>query len=362
MADVTFGCQVALVVGQHGDFRALYDEMLGDCDLASSLGYDSVWVVEHHFTDYFPIPSPVVLFSHIAARHPDLGLGAAVLVTPWYQPIRLAEELAMLSVMTNGHLHMGLGRGTAKIEYDAYDVPMEESRQRFREALDVIRLGLKGDPFTYQGDIFCVSREVPLKPVARDNISLYGAIGSPQSAGINGELGLPPLSVGNFPFHLQQKILGTWHDAAEAAGHSTDVVKPIVVGCLMADTDDEAKEIARKEVPAFFDLQARHYEVDADHWKNIHGYEQFSKFFMNLKRLSKPENLDPWMEMQLFGSPDTVAERVQKYLDLGFNYIVLSAASPMMSTERRRDTLRRFATQVAPHFRASRKVAAGQAS
>jgi luciferase-like monooxygenase len=71
--------------------------------LGAKLGYDAAWVVEHHFSDYYPTPSPLLLLSHIAARCPGFGLGTAVLVTSWHQPLRMAEEIAMLRLLDVGY-------------------------------------------------------------------------------------------------------------------------------------------------------------------------------------------------------------------------------------------------------------------
>jgi alkanesulfonate monooxygenase SsuD/methylene tetrahydromethanopterin reductase-like flavin-dependent oxidoreductase (luciferase family) len=326
--------------------------MLDDCAVAVDAGYDSVWIVEHHFTDYFPTPSPLLFLSHVAAKFPDLSLGTCVLVLPWYQPLRLAEELAMLSNLTRADLHIGVGRGTAKIEYDAFGVPMEESRTRFRDGVALIRAALGGGAFEFEGRSFRMHRRVQMRPPAkRDRIHLYGAIGSPQSAEIMGALALPPLSVGNFPFPVQKQILDTWSATLGAENGPEKYLKPIVIGCEIADTDEEARERARQVVPDFFRLQVQHYEVDQDHWKHIDGYQQFSRFFGNLRRLTDPRNLDPWMNFQLFGTPDTIERQIRRYMELGFNYFVLSAASPSMDPASRHAMLRRFMRDVAPRFR-----------
>ena len=79
--------------------------------------------------------------AHIAAKFPDLSLGTSVLVLPWYHPLRLAEEIAMLNSLTRGTLHLGIGRGTAKMEYDAYNVDMNEGRARFAEVFRIVEKG-----------------------------------------------------------------------------------------------------------------------------------------------------------------------------------------------------------------------------
>src|SRR3977135_2699366 len=106
-----------------------------DCELGHRLGYDAAWLLEHHFSDYYPTPSPLLMMAHIAAKFPDLARCPAVLVLPWYRPLRLAEEIAMLNSLTRGTLHLGIGRGTAKMEYDAYNVDMNEARESFAECL-----------------------------------------------------------------------------------------------------------------------------------------------------------------------------------------------------------------------------------
>ena len=84
--------------------------------------------------------------SHLAAAFPGLSLGSCVLVLPWYNPLRLAEEISMLSHFCKGDLHLAFGRGTAKIEYDAYDIDMSSAKERFKEAIKIINQALLGEP------------------------------------------------------------------------------------------------------------------------------------------------------------------------------------------------------------------------
>ena len=115
MTDVRFGFQAAAAGDGGQSDQELYRDLMDDCALGSRLGYDAAWLLEHHFSDYFPTPSPLLLMSHIAARFPDLSLGTSVLVLPWYHPLRLAEEIAMLNLLSKGTLHLGIGRGTARL-------------------------------------------------------------------------------------------------------------------------------------------------------------------------------------------------------------------------------------------------------
>ena len=151
MSEIKFGTVISAVGEPGASDAAQYVEALTDADRVAELGYDAFWVIEHHFSDYFPTPSPLVMLSHLAGRYPDMDLGTCVLVLPWYSPLRLAGEIAMLSQLSRGELHIGFGRGLARLEYDAFGVSMTETRARFRECREVIGRALAGGSFTYGG-------------------------------------------------------------------------------------------------------------------------------------------------------------------------------------------------------------------
>ncbi|MDA0663657.1 MAG: LLM class flavin-dependent oxidoreductase [Proteobacteria bacterium] len=348
---ITFGFQVAPSSDAATSDHDLYQDVIEDCKLGEAMGYEAAWLLEHHFSDYYPTPSPLLFMAHIAAACPDLGLGTSVLVLPWYHPLRIAEEISMVNTLTRGTLHLGIGRGTAKSEYDAYAIDMREARGRFDESYRIIEAGLTGEPFTFKGKYFDIPREIRIRPAPTgQKVNFYGAIGSPGSAAIMARLGLPPLCLAQFPDSLLAKILGNWRAAAEETGRETNVTTPIQVKCFIADTDAEARDLARKYLPRNFVVQAKHYEVDANPWEGIEDYAVFTKMFGNMRAMMDPDNLGPLIDQNLVGSPDTVARRVQAMNDLGFNYFLVSTAMPGTPKEVRREMYRRFAVDVAPRF------------
>ncbi|MDA0705008.1 MAG: LLM class flavin-dependent oxidoreductase [Proteobacteria bacterium] len=348
---VHFGHTVAPVDRVGADDAALYRECLIDCEFGQALGYDGAWFLEHHFTDYFPTPSPMLFMAYAAARVPGLSLGTAVLVTPWYHPLRFAEEVAMLSLLSERPLHLGIGRGTAKLEYDAWGVDMEEARERFAECLEITRLAHAGEPFQFEGKHFRMGRKVPMRPAPRtERINFYGAIGSPNSAEIMADLDLPPLVVANFPLHVQTRVIEAWENRTRARGGRLDRDRPIMVQAWIADTDAEAQALVRRWAPPYFDLQARHYQPDENAYQDIKSYEQFAKFFGNLKRMADPEQMGPWIDLQFVGTPATVRRQVQVYIDIGFNRFIIQVATYGVPRAVRHEMLRRFATDVAPEF------------
>ena len=129
----------------------IFGEMLEQIEYAEEVGFDSIWIAEHHSSRYGICPSLMPLLSHIAARTRNIRIGAGVSVLPFHNPIFLAEESAMLDVLSNGRLDFGVGRGSADYEYGNFNVDFDTRDGRTQEALDII-LGLwTQSDFSFQG-------------------------------------------------------------------------------------------------------------------------------------------------------------------------------------------------------------------
>lgn len=349
--DITFGFQLSAVDETGTSDADLYATMVADADLGYRLGYDTAWVVEHHFSDYFPQPSPLTILSHVAARCPGIGLGTMVLVTPWYQPVRLAGDIAVLSHLSKGPLHLGLGRGNAPMEYEAFGVSMSEAKQRFEECWQILDEALDGEPFSYRGKHLEVARTVRIRPnPRREQINFYGAIGNPASATKIAELGLSPISNGTLPFATQRTVLKTWGEVAGGAGMDIDVAKPVGVTLVLADTDEEARDLARKLMPRWYELQVEHYAYDARRHHDLPDYRPFAETHQRRIAMTNPDNLDPLFDVSFIGSPDTIRRRLAEYIDIGFTHFILQAATPDIPRALRAQWLTRFATEIAPEF------------
>src|SRR6204780_5319153 len=162
---------------------ALYNEHMALGDLAEPLGFDSLFALEHHFTGYAMSPSPLQLLSYFAGRTKRIHLGTAVIVIPWHDPIRIAEQIALLDVLSGGRCLFGFGRGAARVEYEGFRIPMDEARPRFKEGLDVIRLGLTQPSFEYKGEFFDIPRtSIRPAPISHPERRFYGSANSPESA------------------------------------------------------------------------------------------------------------------------------------------------------------------------------------
>lgn len=329
----------------------MYANLLDGCAFHRDLGYRTAWFIEHHFSDYYPCPAPMLSMAHVAARFPDLALGTCVLVTPWYEPLRLAGELAMLTNMTEQKLYIGLGRGTAKYEYDAFGVDMVQARDRFAEIWHVLDLAMSGERFTYHGAYVEVSTPVRVRPTpVRERIDFFGAIGSVASTKVIAELGLAPICTS---FGTQTPdLLSAWEAAAIAAGtrDTTAKLRPLLVNVIVADTDEKAIEEAKRYMPAFMEAQVRHYGAHVVDIASIRGYEAWTATFEGWKRLCDPANIPKWTKAQIIGSAETCRAKVQEFADAGFDHIILHTVTPGAPRAVQQRWAERFAREVAPRF------------
>ena len=143
----------------------------------------------------------------------------------------------MLSLLTDAPLYIGLGRGNAPLEYEAFDVAMAEANDRFDECLAIVRLALQGEPFTYKGKYLRVPREIRLRPTPRlDKMMFLGAVGQPSSGAKLAKLGLPPMLTGHSPLEAQRQILTAWDETTQQIGGDTAAPKVGSSILVMADT------------------------------------------------------------------------------------------------------------------------------
>src|SRR5438874_12811931 len=162
---------------------------------AEALGYQSVWIAEHHFNDYGLCPAPQVLAAFVAARTTTLRLGMGVSLLPLHHPVDLAEELAVLDVVSGGRLDIGIGRGGTLQDYETFQSDRADSRARVEEGIALMRHAWSGAQFDFRGRFHSADRlHVRPRPVQRPHPPLFIAANSEESVLSAARLGLPTLS------------------------------------------------------------------------------------------------------------------------------------------------------------------------
>jgi len=170
-----------------------YHDILAQIDLGDEVGFDTVWLGELHFSRAFSIlADPLMLLAAASQRTSRIRLGTAVTLLPLHNPVKIAEEAAIVDLLSNGRLEFGVGRGTAPLHYEGYAVPMEESRERFDEALDFIIGAWTSEPFSFEGQYF-QARELKLtpRPIQSPYPPIRIAANSPDTFPFAGRRGMP---------------------------------------------------------------------------------------------------------------------------------------------------------------------------
>ncbi|HZP46456.1 MAG TPA: LLM class flavin-dependent oxidoreductase [Candidatus Binataceae bacterium] len=331
----------------------IYAEDLKLAELVEPLGFDSIWAVEHHFSPYTMIPDVVQFLTFMAGRTKRIGLGTMVVVLPWHDPVRVAEQLAMLDLFVGDReLTLGFGRGSGRIEYDGFRVSMSESRDRFVEAAEIVRLGLTQERFSYKGK-FNQIPEMSIRPQPRrKNLTdrFYGAIVSPETGDIMAKQGMGMLVIPQKPWAEHKADYDHFVESCAKFGQAPK--KPIVVAFVYcAETDREGEKGANTWMRNYADTALRHYEYDdPDHFRAVKGYEYHVKMAEAGK--NAPDAFrDMFSTTQCWGSPERCVEMlrtIQSTMDAAeFVAVFKYGGMPLEEAER---SMRLFAREVLPHI------------
>jgi alkanesulfonate monooxygenase SsuD/methylene tetrahydromethanopterin reductase-like flavin-dependent oxidoreductase (luciferase family) len=170
----------------------LFREILEEIEYGEELGYDSVWLPEHHFAVYGMLGNPMTLAAAISQRTKKMKIGTAIMVLPFQHPLRLAEDAALVDCLSEGRLLWGLGRGYQPPEFHGFGVPQHASRGMFMESFEILRRALSGEKFTYDGHFWKIEEptEIFPKPIQKPYPPMYLAAVSPPSYEIAARLNI----------------------------------------------------------------------------------------------------------------------------------------------------------------------------
>lgn len=237
-----------------------YKEVLAQIEAAEALGFHSAWFAEHHFSSYGVCPAPPVLLSAAAQRTTRLRLGVAVSVLPFHNPLEIAEQYAMVDVLSNGRLDLGVGRGYLAHEYGGFRVSREESADRFAEALTILERAWSGETFTFAGKYFHYGPlSINVLPVQKPRPPIWVAGLSPETYSNAPRLGYPIMGV---PYILPQvkdlqPLLAGFTRTAQELGLATTTLEPAMAfHVYVGETDAQAEREAQEYLQRYVDTRA----------------------------------------------------------------------------------------------------------
>ena len=324
------------------NWKTLFEEGVEQIRYSEEMGFDYCLIAEHHFSNYGNSPSPLLQALYIGQRTKRLKIATGILVLPIWQPLRLSEEVAVLDNLIDGRFICGIGRGYQPHEMGRFGIPLEESRQRFEESLDVlVKAWTQDESFTYEGEYIKIPDPVTVwpKPLQRPHPPFWVAGNSVESMKLAAARDIMPVTTGLLGPEGIKAHLGSLVHAKKDLGKP---LHPLDLGMQalthVARTDREARE-----------------QLGHARWQNQAGRA--------LNRLAVTDGLveaspypgelddDQFMDRLYFGSPDTVIEKFRRAADLGVTHVSNWMMFGAIEHEKLMSSIRLMGEEVIPALR-----------
>jgi alkanesulfonate monooxygenase SsuD/methylene tetrahydromethanopterin reductase-like flavin-dependent oxidoreductase (luciferase family) len=334
----------------------IYEDNIRIADLLEPLGFDALFQVEHHGSPYHMTSNPLAILYYMAGRTDRLEMGTCVVVLPWNNPLRVAEELSVLDNMLGGRpIHIGVGRGSAPREFRYLGVDQNEARDRFTEGVDILRLALHNEGFSYEGRYYSVDGATtrPRPRSASLGERMYGALVSKSSLEIVATMGLDLMCTGGTSVATMTENCGIFNEARAKIGLGP--TRPIIAAPgYCARTSEAAMEVAERAFGNYIVGSRRHYGFDEpEQFAGIKGYEQYSPGGTGGGNARGDNPRQDYIQSGVIGTPEQCIEKIRAYADVtGTDHIVMLHSIAGMSVEESESSLRLFSTEVLPVVKA----------
>jgi alkanesulfonate monooxygenase SsuD/methylene tetrahydromethanopterin reductase-like flavin-dependent oxidoreductase (luciferase family) len=297
--------------------REAWKQELRLAEMAEPLGFDSIWAIEHHFDDYTMCPDPVQFLTYMAGRTRQAKLGSMVVVLPWHDPIRVAEQVSMLDHVSDGRFILGIGRGLARVEYEGFRLDQNEGRNLFVEYAELIISALEkgymeGGSFTRQP-----RREIRPAPFKSFRQRTYAAAVSPESMPIMAKLGVGLLVIPQKPWDQVKADFEVYHRVWREVNGTKPAPKPLSGGFVFVDENkDRAEEQAMKWLSANYKTVIKHYEMTSEKFGTHKSYESYRAISGFLAKHGIDAAAAAFANLMPWGTPDMVLEKLATIRDM----------------------------------------------
>ncbi len=318
---------------------AFYAEQLAQLQLAEDLGYDQIWLTEHHFSEDGYSPALFPLAAAIAARTSTIRIGFYLLLLPLHHPVAVAEAATAVDLISGGRFDLGLGQGYSRVEFAGYGAARRERATRLEEGIKAIRGMWTQDPFTFKGTHYDLS-DVSLtpKPVQAPHPPIWVGAMAPSAIERVGRLGCHYHRLG------EPANQGIYDDALRAAGHDPAGFSVANLRWVyVAPSLDEAWDDTQDHLHYLLTMYARWLDTAAD----------FDPDYVGVAPFPAPADLrhadSQLLGSPLFGTPDLVAAGLHEMVStIRTTHIVLGMHLPGLAPAKVRRSMELFAKEVMP--------------
>lgn len=279
---------------------------------AEAFGFDVIWCAEHHFDHYSIAPDNFQLLTWLAARTEKIQLGTAAVILPWNDPLRLAEKASVLDAVSEGRFVLGLGRGLARMEYEAFGIDMNEARGRFDESARMVVTALETGFIEGAGPYYPQKRtEIRPRPLYSFKDKLYSVAMSPDSITAAAQLGARMMFFIQFALERHLPMVESYRQQY-LQKHGTSAPPPHAIDFVVCDRDaGRAEELAWAHLSAYYLSLLRHYELEAGYHAEIKGYESYGAAAQLIKKLGLEGAVNDYISHQVWGTPQQIFDKLE---------------------------------------------------
>ena len=330
--------------------REIFNEEIDIARIADETGFDSVWTIEHHFTPYTMVTNPLQYLTYIAGITKRVDLGTMVVVLPWHNPVRVAEDVNMLDSFLGAgrEIICGVGRGLGRREYEGMGIDQNEGRARFDEALQIVQQLLRTGRCDFEGEYYKV-HGLHLRPQPDRDLSenLWCAGGTPDTVQLIARHGVRPLTIPTTSLELALSNMRNYAALRHEAGHGPSHTK-LALWTYVADNTRGAEAGAQQFMCEYADSALRHYELLGSHLEGVKGYKEYGQLQKALRQDADPFR-QAFYRSHPWGTPGQVIKRAAELANAfgadEIMFIFKYGSMPMAATER---SMRLFAEEVMP--------------
>lgn len=331
--------------------QRLFDEVFEEIELGEELGFESVWLPEHHFAIYGMLGNPLLLAAAVAQRTKRMKIGTAVMVLPFQHPLRLAEDVAMVDALSGGRLLLGVGRGYQPPEFHGFGVRQDESSEMFEESLGIVKRALTGKKFSCKGKYWNIEEPVEIfpKPLQKPHPPLYMASVSGHSLDVAARHNMSLLRSPQFSdLDNVAAAFDEYTNLMRHYGHDpAKLDQPVSLRVYVAPTDEEAKAETKHAV-WFYHLLATLLPGAPGRGAIPKGYDKYPR---DPGALAKLTIEDVWERGTAFGSPERVTEILKRYMrKLGARNLIIQMRIGGLEHDKVVRSMKLFAEKVMPEL------------
>lgn len=309
--------------------------------VADELGYEAAWIAEHNARSYGIVSNTAVYLAAAAATTSRIKLASGISRLPLHHPLKVAEDMNLVDVISKGRLYLGVGKAYDKLEFDAYNIDFEERHDRYLESLDILTAALQSERVTYSGQFYNIEN-VPVypRPVQKDGPPIFVMVSGNDASMVNAAKQGHSFMLGGIPNEDTKHKIKLYRETALASGLSEEYVESVIARsgkllfCYVAETTEQAQEEYRAGLEWYMNTRDSRPTFGVIERERNVDYERFLQ-----------------SENTLVGSPEKVIEDIKNFRkETGLNNIILwmnIGGQPQANVLK---SMRLFNEKVMPHF------------